>query len=139
MKSRNVSQRTKDVKKLSLIFRLASAVCWLGVAIFAVIAALSKVGGSEKTGAAILSESFKSSVISLSITVIIGLIIAIIIKEKVRVAIYMFSLVIVSIIYKEIAMYIVLGVWGVDEYIFTALHKRYKALAIINKEIDRRG
>ena len=139
MKSKNVSQRTKDVKKLSLIFRLASAFCWLGVAIFAVIAALSKVGGSEKAGYDILSETFKSSVISLSITVIIGLVIAIIIKEKARVAIYMFSLVIVSIIYKEVAMYIVLGIWGVDEYIFTALHKHYKALALINKEIDRRG
>ena len=139
MKSRKESQRTKDVKKRYWIFRIASVICWLGVALFAVISAFSKVGGSNKTGVEILSDEFKSSVISLSITVLIGLVIAIIIKEKARVAIYMFSLVIVSIIYKEVAMYIVLGVWGLDEYLFTALAKKYKQLATINKEIDLRG
>lgn len=138
MKSRKESQRTKDVKKRYWIFRIASVFCWVGVAIFAVIAAFSKVGGSGEKGTEILSESFKASVVSLSITVIIGLVIAVIIKEKLRVAIYIFSLVIVSIIYKNIGMYIVLVVWGFDEYVFTALAKRYKQLATINEEIDRR-
>ena len=133
------SERTKKVQELSLIFRLSSVLCWLGVAIFSVIAVFSKVGGSEKTGADILSEAAKTKLISFSITMIIGIIVALLIKEKVRTAVYMLALIVLSIIYKENGMYIVLSIWFVDEYILHALHKRYKNLATINKEIDLRG
>jgi len=133
------SDRTKKVQNLSLIFGLSSFLCWVGVAIFAVIAAFSKVGGSEKTGMDILSEALKTKLISLSITVIIGLICALLIKEKARITVYMLSLLLLTIVYGENAMYIVLGVWALDEYVLHALCKRYKNLAIINKEIDLRG
>lgn len=133
------SQRTKDCKRLAIVFRIASLVCWLGVAIFAVVTAFSKVGGSNKTGVDILSDAFKAKLISLSITAIIGIILALLIKEKARVTVYMLSLLILSIIYGEAAMYSVLGVWALDEYILTNLFHHYKSLARINVEIDRRG
>ena len=132
------SKRTKDCKKLCLIFRISSILCWLGVAIFAVISAFTKVAGSDKTGADILSEALKTKIISLSITVIIGLIISLIIKEKARTTVYMLGLLCITVLYGEVAMYIVLGIWAVDEYVLFALYKRYKALTMINKEIDRR-
>ena len=133
------SERTKKVQNLSFIFGLSSLLCWLGVAIFSVIVAFSKVGGSEKTGVDILSDALKTKLISLSITVIIGLICALLIKEKARTTVYMLSLLLLTIVYGETAMYIVLSIWFTDEYVLHALHKRYKNLSTINKEIDLRG
>ena len=51
---------------------------------------------------------------------------------------YMLALIINSILFKETGMYIILAIWFIDEYVFSALHKHYKQLVIINKEIDRR-
>ena len=135
---KKVSKRTKDCRKQAIIFRVVSIVCWLGVAIFAVIAAFSKVGGSEKSGIDILSEAVKTKLISLSVTVIVGIIISLLIKEKARITIYMLSLILLTVVYGETAMYIVLAVWALDEYLFNALYKKYKRLIEINKEIDKR-
>lgn len=132
------SERTKSCKKRAIFFFLLSCLCFVGVAIFAVIAAFSHIGGSEKQGMEIISESLKASLISLSITSLIILIAAIIIKEKVRTAAYIISLIIILLIYGKVGAFVVLGIWGVDEYIFHALHKHYKSLTLINKEIDRR-
>ena len=132
------SKRTKDVKKLSRIFFSLSFVCFLSVAIFSVIAIFTRIGGSEEKGIEIISEALKARLVSLSITMIIGVILALIIKDKVRTTIYMLALVINAILFKEVGMYSILGVWALDEYVFTNLHKHYKQLAIINKEIDRR-
>jgi len=133
------SKRTKNVKKLSRIFFFVSLVCFLSVAIFTVIATFSKLGGSEKTGADILSDALKTQLVSLSITMIIGLVLALIIKEKMRTTIYMLALIINSILFKEAGMYSILAIWAVDEYVFTTLHKHYAKLTTINKEIDLRG
>lgn len=132
------SKRTKDVRKLSRIFFFISLCCFVGVAIFTVIATFTRIGGSEKTGVDILSETAKTSLISLSITTVICLILALFIKEKIRTTIYMLALIINSILFKETGMYIILAIWFIDEYVFSALHKHYKQLVIINKEIDRR-
>ena len=132
------SKRTKDCKKLSIVFFVCSFVCFIGVALFAIIAAFSKVGGTEKEGMEIISEALKTRLVSLSITMIIGIVLALIIKDKIRTTIYMLALVVISILYKEVGMYVVLGVWALDEYVFTALHKHYKQLTTINKEIDKR-
>lgn len=133
-----LTKRTKDVRKLSRIFFIISLCCFVGVAIFTVIATFTRIGGSEKTGVDILSDSLKASLISLSITTIICLILALFIKEKIRTTIYMLALIINSILFKETGMYIILAIWFIDEYVFSALHKHYKQLVIINKEIDRR-
>lgn len=132
------SKRTKNVRKLSRIFFFISLCCFVGVAIFTVIATFTRVGDTEKTGVDILSTALKTQLISFSITTLICLILALFIKEKVRTAVYMLALVINSILFKEVGMYSILGIWFIDEYIFTALHKHYKTLLTINKEIDRR-
>lgn len=133
------STRTKDVKKLCWIFRLSSALCWIGVALFAIIATFSTIAGYEKSGIDILSEMIKTKLIAFSMTTIIGLIVALLIKEKARITIYMLSVVILSILYGETAMYITLAIWAVDEYVLHALSKHYKTLITINQEMDRRG
>ena len=132
------SDRTKLCKKRTRIFHIVSIVCWVGVALFALISVFSKVGGSENTGMDILSEAYKTKLISLSITILILILLSILIKEKLRVSIYMLSVIIGTVLYGEVAMYILLAVWALDEYVFFTLYKKYKQLAIINKEIDRR-
>ena len=86
----------------------------------------------------IISEALKARLVSLSVTVIIVAILAIFIKNKARITIYMLALIINGILFKEPGMYVILGIWALDEFIFTALHKHYKQLVTINKEIDRR-
>ena len=132
------SKRTKNVRKLSNLFLVLSCICFLGVAIFSVIAIFSHIGGSEKQGMEIISEALKARLISLSITAIIVAIAAVFIKEKARITIYMLALIMNGILFKEIGMYCVLAVWALDEFVFSALHKHYKQLYLINKEIDRR-
>lgn len=133
------TKRTKDTKKLSILFFILSCVCFVGVAIFSAIAIFSHIGGSEKQGMEIISEALKQRLVGLSITVLIVAISAIFIKEKARNTIYMLALIINGILFKEIGMYSILAVWGVDEFIFSALHKHFKNLYTINKEIDKRG
>ncbi len=133
------SKRTKDVRKLAILFYCLSLALTIGVVIFVLIATFTKIGGSDKTGADILSESFKNRLISLSLTAIICVILIFIIKDKIRQTIYMLCMIIAAIIYKETGMYIVAGIWALDEYVIHALFKHYKALITINKEIDRRG
>lgn len=133
------SKRTKDTKKLSFIFLVLSVLSYIGVAAFTVISLFSKLGGTEKEGIDILSEALKARLVSVSVTIVIVTLIALIIKNKIRTMVYMLSLVVVGIIYGEVAMYAVLGVYFVDEFIFTYLHAKYKNLSIINKEIDKRA
>lgn len=137
--SKNVSQRTKDVKKRAVVYFIISTLMTVGVVLFTVISTFTKIGGTESTGKDILSEALKAQIISLSVTAIICLLLIFIIKDKVRHTLYMLSIIIAAIIYKEVGMYIVAGIWFVDEYIIHALYKRYKNLITINKEIDLRG
>ena len=137
--SKNVSQRTKDVRKRSIICFIISTLMTVGVVLFTVISTFTKINGTESTGKDILSEALKAQIISLSVTAIICLLLIFIIKDKIRHTLYMLSIIIAAIIYKEVGMYIVAGIWFVDEYIVHALYKHYKQLITINKEIDRRG
>lgn len=139
MKSKHVSKRTKDVKKRALTFYLISLFMMIGVVAFVVVSTFSKIGGSDKTGADILSETLKAQIISLSVTAIICLLLIFIIKDKIRPTLYMLSMIITAILYKEVGMYIVAAIWFIDEYVIHALYKRYKALILINKEIDMRS
>ena len=132
------SKRTKDCTKLAIIFFWLSFVCYVGVAIFSIIAIFSHIGGAEKQGIEIISEKLKTQLISFSITLLIIIALAVFIKNKVRHTIYMFALVINGILFKENGMYVILAIWGVDEFIFNLLHAHFQKLRTINKEIDRR-
>lgn len=137
MKKR-VSERTKNTVKLSRLFLVLSFLCFVGVAIFTVIACFSHIGSSEEQGMEIISEQLKSVLVSTSVTIIIVTILALIIKNKIRTTVYMLSLIVNGILFKAVGMYTILAIWALDEYVFTALHKHYHKLKVINKEIDLR-
>ena len=136
--AKNKSKRTKDVSKLSAIFFWLSFCCYFGVGIFSIIAIFSHLGGTKEQGMEIISEQLKTMLVSFSVTMLIVIALAIFIKNKARTTIYMFALVINGLIFKEVGMYAILAIWGLDEFLFNMLHKHYLRLKIINREIDRR-
>lgn len=132
--------RTKQVKKLRNIFAITSAGTWVCTAIFLVLWALTHlVGDVDPSVQIILSEELKNVVLSISITTVIGITAAIVIKEKLRTAIWMACTIMAAIMFKEVGMFVVLGLWFIDEYVLYSLYKYYKNAVQINKEIDLRG
>jgi len=130
------SERQISLKKKKVLFTIISHAMWIGTAIVLACLALSNLKATEE-GVQIFTDEFQSKIVSVSITILIGIIVAIIIKEKVRVFTYMASLVLATILYKEVGMYIVLGIWLVDEYVIHVLAQKYTRLYEIRKEIDQ--
>lgn len=132
------SDRTKRLRKGKFGFLIADVVCWVGMAAFTVISVVCLLDKKDGSGTPIFSEDFKALLVSLGVTTIVGLIAALVIKDKMRATIYMLCLILNSVMYKEGGMYATLAVWFVDEYVFHALYERYKLKVSINKEIDLR-
>lgn len=132
------SDRTKSLIKKYRVFKWLDIACWVGIAIFTFISVLCLINGTDEKGTPIFSQEFKAFLVSLGVTTIVGIIAALIIKDKMRTAIWMLSLILCTVMYKEVGMYCILGAWFIDEYIFHALKVKYKNLIVINKEIDRR-
>lgn len=132
------STRTKDLRNKRNIFLVLSYALWLIVSIWAISATFVAIQQKGGDGMSIFSPEFKQFLISMGVTGIIAIIGAIIIKDKIRTAIWMISLVLMTSIYHEPGMYTVLGCWLVDEYIFTTLAKYYGNRLTINKELDLR-
>lgn len=133
------SEITKNYRKRKWIFGILSVVLWVGTGIAAFIIAMMSINAIDpSTGMPIFSQEFKAWLTSLGITTCIGIATAIIIKDKMRTFVWMLSLVIITIVYKDVGMFIVLGLWLTDEYVFTTLYKYNKSKQSINKEIDKR-
>lgn len=132
-----LSERTTKCKKLRNLFFALSCVCWIGIVTFVVISVFSRIG-SDGDPQSILSDDMREKLVTFGTTAIIGIILALFIKEKIRTALYMISLIVIVILHGEVGMYITLAVWALDEYVFTALYKNFKQKYTINKEIDKR-
>jgi len=132
------SDITKSLKKKRNIFACLSIGLWVGCAIFCAIMTFIKIDARDPSGTPIFSNEFKAFLASLGITAIIGIVVACIIKDKIRTFIWIACTVINSIIYKDVGMYITLGIWLIDEYVLYALYIHYKNRVAINKEIDVR-
>lgn len=130
------SPRAKALRRKKIIFGLVSTLMWVGTGLVFAILAFTKFKAKDSSGVPILSQELKTLLTSIGVTAIIGLIIGIIIKDKIRTFVFMASTVIATILYKNVGMYIVLGIWLVDEYIIYALYKRYSRKYEIRKEID---
>lgn len=130
------SSRAKDLKRKKIIFGLMSTLAWVVTGIVFVIIALSKFKTKDSSGVPIFSNEIKAMITSIGVTAVIGLVIGIIIKDKIRTFVFMASTVLATLMYKEVGMYIVLGIWLVDEYIIHSLYKKYSRLYEIRKEVD---
>lgn len=131
------SERTKSLRKKRNIFKALDIITWIGVAIAAFVISLVAINNRDPS-MPIFTEEFKALLVSLGVTVVIGIICSLVIKEKMRTAIWMISLVIFTVTCKEAGMFSILGAWALDEYIFHGLYEYYQKRLIINKEIDLR-
>lgn len=135
------SERTKLCKKRYIIFSTISFILWIGAAIFCVCSAFTKAFGTatDEAGMPILSDQFKALLLSIGTTLIIALILTIFMSNKIRTTIWMGAVILGTICYGQVAMYIMFSLWFIDEYVFHLLAKHYKLKLSMNKEIDLRG
>ena len=129
------SERYKSLKKKSIIFGIISYATLFATMLVCLIA-----GGinfnAVKDGVQIFTDEAKTLFLSMSITAIIGTILTFFLKEGTRTFIWIVCVVLSSIVFGPIGMYIVLGTWLVDDYVIHKLFKYYKNKLSIRKEIE---
>ena len=129
-----MTQTTKKFKKLDIIFHILSWVLCFGTAAFLV---LFKVCGAEEGTP--LKETIGSVVYGWLVSNIPLVALSIIVKDKIRPVCWMVDVIMSNIVFGGIAIYIVFGIWIVDEYVISPLARSFHNKYVINKEIDRRG
>lgn len=133
-----VSDRTKLLKKKRNVWFIFDMAVWVLTPLIMMILAFSHLkGGTDLLG--IFSDNVRHVLMSFGITALIGLIAAIVIKDKIRTFLFMASTIIATALYGSAGMYVLLSIWFVDEYILHAMYKRLKGKVEINKEIDERN
>lgn len=129
------SERYKSLKKKTIIFGIISY-----AALFITMTVCLIAGGinfnAVKDGVQIFTDEAKTLFLSMSITAIIGTILTFFLKEGMRTFIWIVCVVLSSIVFGAIGMYIVLGVWLLDDYVIHKLFKYYQSKLSIRKEID---
>ena len=129
-----MTQSTKKVKQLDIFFHILSWVLCFGTAAFLV---LLKVCGAEEGTP--LKETIGSVVYGWLVSNIPLVALSIIVKDKIRPVCWMGDVIMSNIVFGGIAIYIVFGIWIVDEYIISPLARSFLNKYVIIKEIDRRG
>ena len=126
--------RTKKFKKLDILFHVLSWVLCFGTAGLPVI--LKVCGAEEGTP---LKETIGSVVYGWLVSNIPLVALSIIVKDKIRPVCWMVDVIMSNIVFGGIAIYIVFGLWVIDEYVISPLARSFHNKYVINKEIDRRG
>ena len=126
--------RTKKFKNLDIIFHILSWVLCFGTAAFLV---LLKICGAEEGTP--LKETIGSVVYGWLVSNIPLVALSIIVKDKIRPVVWMVDVIMSNIVFGGIAIYIVFGIWLVDEYVISPLARSFHNKYVINKEMDRRG
>lgn len=129
-----MTHTTKKFKKLDIFFHILSWVLCFGTAAFLV---LLKVCGAEEGTP--LKETIGSVVYGWLVSNIPLVALSIIVKDRIRPVCWMVDVIMSNIVFGGIAIYIVFGIWIVDEYIISPLARSFHNQYVINKEIDRRG
>lgn len=129
------SERYKSLKKKSIIFGIISY-----AALFITMLVCLIAGGinfnAVKDGVQIFTDEAKTLFLSMSITAIVGTILTFFLKEGTRTFIWVVCVVLSSIVFGPVGMYIVLGTWLVDDYVIHKLFKYYQSKLSIRKEIE---
>lgn len=129
------SERYKSLKKKTIIFGIISY-----AALFITMVVCLIAGGinfnAVKDGVQIFTDEAKTLFLSMSITAVVGTILTFFLKEGTRTFIWVVCVVLSSIVFGPIGMYIVLGTWLLDDYVIHKLFKHYQSKLSIRKEID---
>ena len=126
--------RTKKFKNLDIIFHILSWILCFGTAAFLVL--LKVVGAEAGTP---LKETIGSVLYGWLVSNIPLVALSIIVKDKIRPVVWMVDVIMSNIVFGGIAIYIVFGIWVIDEYVISPLARSFNNKYVINKEIDIRG
>lgn len=132
------SKRTVDCKKVALAMYILNWVLCFGLAIALVIAFLITKDQAPTEDQETLQEKLGTIIYGIGLSLIPMVVLAIIVKDKIRPTVWMIDIILANYLFGEIAMYIVFAIWLVSEYVVGPVGKHYKSLYTINKEIDRR-
>ncbi len=132
---------TSSLKKKYILFTILSWILCFGTAAVLIITAISGMNKdpTPKTEDALtMEQKFGTLLYSLGISLIIVAILSIIVKDKIEPTVWMVNVILAGYCFNMGAVYIVFGIWFINNYIIKALKNRYKNRALINKEIDKR-
>lgn len=132
------SKRTVDCKKVAIAMYVLNWVLCFGLAIALVIAFLITKDQAPTEDQATLQEKLGTIIYGIGLSLIPMVVLAIVVKDKIRPTVWMIDIILANYLFGEIAMYIVFAIWLVSEYVVGPVGKHYKSLYTINKEIDRR-
>lgn len=130
---------TQKCKKYKNLFFILSLVSWLGQAGFLVIYGVC-TGFKETDGSQVstIGAQLLDIFMPLAITYVIALLLIIFIREKARNTVWIANIVMNAALFGTSLMYMSIGLFALDEFVFMPLYKHFKNRYQINKEIDRR-
>ena len=132
------TERTIKCKNLGILFTILSWLLCFGLAVGFVIAFVAMNGSGGGENSATLEEKFGTIIYGFGLSLIPMLVLAIIVKDKIRPTVWMIDIILANYLFGSWMMYIVFAIWVIDQYVIAPLGKHYKQLYTINKEIDRR-
>ena len=132
------TERTIKCKKLGILFTILSWLLCFGLAVGFVIAFVAMNGGGSGEDSATMEEKFGTIIYGFGLSLIPMLVLAIIVKDKIRPTVWMIDIILANYLFGSWMMYIVFAIWIIDQYVIAPLGKHYRQLYTINKEIDRR-
>lgn len=132
------SKRTVDCKKVAVAMYVLNWVLCFGLAIALVIAFLITKDQAPTEDQESLQQKLGTIIYGIGLSLIPMVVLAIVVKDKIRPTVWMIDIILANYLFGEIAMYIVFAIWLVSEYVVGPVGKHYKSLYTINKEIDRR-
>ncbi len=132
------SKRTVDCKKVAVAMYILNWVLCFGLAIALVIAFLITKDQAPTEDQETLQQKLGTIIYGIGLSLIPMVVLAIVVKDKIRPTVWMIDIILANYLFGEIAMYIVFAIWLVSEYVVGPVGKHYKSLYTINKEIDRR-
>lgn len=129
------SERYKSLKKKSIILGIISY-----AALFITMTVCLIAGGvninAVHEGVQIFTDEAKTIFYSMTVTAMVGTVLTFFLKEGMRTFLWIVCVVLSSIVFGAVGMYIVLGVWLVDDYVVHKLFLHYKNKLSIRKEIE---
>lgn len=141
---------TKNYKKQAIILYIISWILCFGLLCLFISIGYSRyvanagdtmVDFEQKFGS--LAAEYVGRLKTIVITAFIGLlpmlILSIIVKDKIKPTVWMLDIILANLLVDSWLMYVVFGIWLVDNYILRPLAKKRQVQYQINKEIDKRG
>lgn len=129
------SERYKQLKRRTVLFGILSYGILFVLSLVYLISAYVNFNAVQN-GIQIFTDEAKKIIISMSITYVVGGILMIFLKEGMRTFIWMVCVILGSLVFKEMGMYIALGCWLIDDYVVHKLYKYNKNKLSIRKEIE---